>query len=31
VPGTVIIGMFRDPAGNKVGLMEIENGKPKVP
>ena len=31
VPGTVVIGMFKDPAGSKVGLVEIENGKPKVP
>ena len=30
VPGTVVIGMFRDPAGSKVGLVEIENGTPKV-
>lgn len=31
VPGRVILGMFKDPAGNRVGLVEIENGKPKVP
>jgi len=31
VPGRVIIGMFTDPAGNQVGLVEIKDGKPKVP
>lgn len=31
VPGTVVIGMFKDPAGTRVGLVEIENGRPKVP
>lgn len=32
VPGVVILGMFRDPAGNRVGLVELdENGTPKVP
>jgi predicted enzyme related to lactoylglutathione lyase len=31
VPGHVILGMFKDPAGNSIGLVEMENGKPKVP
>jgi predicted enzyme related to lactoylglutathione lyase len=31
VPGTAVIGLFKDPAGTRVGLVEIENGKPKVP
>ena len=31
VPGRVILGMFKDPAGNSVGLVEMENGKAKVP
>jgi hypothetical protein len=22
---------FKDPAGNRVGLVEMENGKPKIP
>ncbi|NKB35521.1 MAG: hypothetical protein GKR91_20665 [Pseudomonadales bacterium] len=31
VPGVVILGLFRDPAGNRVGLVEMENGMAKVP
>lgn len=31
VPGVVIVGIFRDPAGNRVGLVEMENGKAKIP
>jgi uncharacterized protein len=31
VPGRVVIGMFKDPAGNQVGLVEMQNGKAKVP
>ena len=31
VPGRVVIGMFKDPAGNSVGLIELQNGKPKIP
>jgi predicted enzyme related to lactoylglutathione lyase len=31
VPGRVILGVFKDPAGNSVGLVEMENGKAKVP
>ena len=31
VPGTVILGLFTDPAGNRMGLVEISNGEPVVP
>ena len=31
VPGVVILGLFKDPAGNPMALVEMENGKPKVP
>ncbi len=31
VPGRVILGMFKDPAGNSIGLVEMANGKAKVP
>jgi predicted enzyme related to lactoylglutathione lyase len=31
VPGRVVLGIFEDPAGNSVGLVEMENGKAKVP
>jgi predicted enzyme related to lactoylglutathione lyase len=31
VPGRVVLGVFTDPAGNSVGLVEMENGKAKVP
>jgi hypothetical protein len=31
VPGRVVLGLFKDPAGNSVGLVEMENGKAKVP
>jgi len=31
VPGRVVLAVFKDPAGNSVGLVELENGKPKVP
>lgn len=31
VPGRVVIGMFKDPAGNAVGLVELKNGTPKIP
>jgi predicted enzyme related to lactoylglutathione lyase len=31
VPGRVVLGVFKDPAGNSVGLVEMENGKAKVP
>lgn len=31
VPGVVILGLFMDPAGNRVGLVEMKDGKPIVP
>ena len=31
VKGVVIIGLFKDPAGNSMGLVEMKDGKPIVP
>lgn len=31
VPGVVILGLFKDPAGNRMGLVEMQDGKPKIP
>jgi predicted enzyme related to lactoylglutathione lyase len=31
VKGVVVLGLFKDPAGNPMGLIELENGKPKIP
>ena len=31
VPGVVVLGLFRDPAGNPMGLVEMEDGGPRVP
>jgi predicted enzyme related to lactoylglutathione lyase len=31
VPGVVILALFTDPAGNRMGLIETENDLPKVP
>jgi len=31
VPGVVILALFKDPAGNRTGLVEMANGKPVVP
>ena len=31
VPGVVILGLFTDPAGNPMGLVEIKDGKPVIP
>jgi hypothetical protein len=31
VSGVVILGLFYDPAGNRIGLVETKNGKPIVP
>ena len=30
-PGVVVVGMFKDPAGNRMGLVEMSGGKPIVP
>jgi predicted enzyme related to lactoylglutathione lyase len=31
VPGVVILALFKDPAGNRMGIVEMAGGKAKVP
>ena len=31
VPHVAVLGLFRDPAGNRMGLVEMRAGKPIVP
>ncbi len=31
VPGVVILGLFRDPAGNPMGVVEMDGERPRVP
>lgn len=31
VPGVVVLGLFKDPAGNPMGLVEMAGDKPKIP
>ena len=31
VPGVVVLGLFRDPAGNPMGLVEMDGDTAKVP
>jgi predicted enzyme related to lactoylglutathione lyase len=31
VPGVAVLGVLKDPAGNSVGLVEMVDGKAKVP
>ena len=31
VPGVVVLGLFRDPAGNAMGLVEMDGELPRVP
>ena len=31
VKGVVVLGLFKDPAGNTMGLVETKDGKPVVP
>ena len=31
VPGVAVIALFKDPAGNRMGLVEMDGDKPKVP
>jgi predicted enzyme related to lactoylglutathione lyase len=31
VPGVVVLGLFRDPAGNPLGLVEMDGDAPVVP
>ena len=31
VPGVVILGLFTDPAGNRMGLVEMDGDRAKIP
>ena len=31
VPGVAVLGLFRDPAGNRMGLVELDGDQPKIP
>lgn len=31
VPGVIVLGLFRDPAGNPLGLVEMDGDSPRVP
>jgi predicted enzyme related to lactoylglutathione lyase len=31
VPGVAVLGLFRDPVGNPMGLVGLTGGRPKVP
>jgi predicted enzyme related to lactoylglutathione lyase len=31
VPGAVVLGLFTDPAGNRMGLVELDGDRAKVP
>lgn len=31
VPGLVVLGLFTDPAGNHIGLVEIRDGEQVIP
>lgn len=31
VPGVVVLGLFRDPAGNPLGLVEMVGDSPRIP
>jgi len=31
VKGVVVLGLFTDPAGNGMGLVEMQDGKPRIP
>ena len=31
VPGVVVLGLFKDPAGNEMGLVEMDGEKHKIP
>lgn len=31
IKGVVILGLFTDPAGNRLGLVEMSGAKPKIP
>jgi predicted enzyme related to lactoylglutathione lyase len=31
VPGVVVLGLFKDPAGNAMGLVEMIGDGPRIP
>jgi predicted enzyme related to lactoylglutathione lyase len=31
VKGVVVLGLFRDPAGNRMGLVELDGDRPRIP
>ncbi len=31
VPDVVVLGLFRDPAGNPMGLVEMDGDRPRIP
>ena len=31
VPGVVVLGLFKDPAGNRMGLVEMTGTAPTIP
>jgi len=31
VRGVAVLALFKDPAGNAMGLVEMQNGKPRIP
>lgn len=31
VPGVVVLGLFTDPAGNRMGLVEMEGDRRRIP
>lgn len=31
VPGVVVLGLFKDPAGNPMGLVEMDGDRPRIP
>ena len=31
VPGVVVLALFKDPAGNRMGLVEMDGDRPRVP
>ena len=31
VAGVVVLGLFRDPAGNPMGLVEMDGDSPRIP
>lgn len=31
VPGVAVVGLFTDPAGNRMGLVEMDGDKAKIP